>query len=613
MLNNPYQNRKYVVSAIIVGVVLVYVVRLFSLQVVETKYKEGAESNALLHRTLYAPRGLIYDRDGRLLVYNKPAYDINVIMREVQQLDTLELCRTLGIDRAYFDGRMADIKNRRKNRGYSPYTPQTFMSQLEMEDVAAFQQLGYKFPGFYLQNRTLREYAYPSAAHVLGSIGEVSPRQLEEDDYYRQGDYAGRDGIEYVYEKELRGENGVEILLRDARGRIQGRYEDGRADIVPRAGQEITLSLDMELQQLGERLLTGKVGSIVAIEPATGEILAMVSNPAFDPGLLVGRERSKNYAALVADTLKPLLNRATQAQYSPGSTFKIIQALTCLDMGGITPSTLFSCQGQLSYPIKCTHTHDSPADLCDAIEQSCNPYFWQAYRNTLELDGYGEDNEPFKRRYDTWEGKVRSFGLGSRLPDTDIYEQLAGYVPSRDRYDKTYGPHSWKAMTVRSLSIGQGELLVTPLQIANVAATIANEGYYVTPHLRRADSLALRTHRVDVDPKHFPVVKEGMKRVLENTVTGRYYRVPGLEMGGKTGTVQNPHGKDHALFMGFAPLDDPQIAIAVVVENAGFGATYAMPVATLMTEYYVQDTIRRTWLLDYVTNTITNPDVIKGN
>ncbi len=240
MLNNPYQNRKYVVSAIIVGVVLVYVVRLFSLQVVETKYKEGAESNALLHRTLYAPRGLIYDRDGRLLVYNKPAYDINVIMREVQQLDTLELCRTLGIDRAYFDGRMADIKNRRKNRGYSPYTPQTFMSQLEMEDVAAFQQLGYKFPGFYLQNRTLREYAYPSAAHVLGSIGEVSPRQLEEDDYYRQGDYAGRDGIEYVYEKELRGENGVEILLRDARGRIQGRYEDGREDIAPRAGQDIT-------------------------------------------------------------------------------------------------------------------------------------------------------------------------------------------------------------------------------------------------------------------------------------------------------------------------------------------------------------------------------------
>lgn len=611
MLNDPYQNRKYVVGAIVVAIIFIYIIRLFSLQVIETKYKEGAENNALLRKTLFAPRGLIYDRNGQLLVYNKPAYDITVIMREVRQLDTLELCRTLGIDKAYFDTRMKDIKNRRKNRGYSSYTPQTFMSQLEMQDVASFMQSSYKFPGFYVQNRTLREYTYPNAAHVLGSIGEVSARQLEEDNFYKQGDYSGRDGIEYVYEKDLRGEKGTEILLRDARGRIKGKYEDGEKDIAPKAGKNITLSLDINLQRLGETLMTGKMGSIVAIEPATGEILAMVSSPTFDPGLLVGRERSKSYSQLAGDTLKPLLNRATQAQYSPGSTFKIIQALICLDMGGITPHTLFSCQGRESRPIKCTHTHKSPADVYDAIEQSCNPYFWQAYRNTLELDGYGANNETFKQKYSTWENKVRSFGLGSKIPDTDIYEQLSGYVPSQGLYNKIYGKDSWRALTVRSLSIGQGELLVTPLQLANVAATIANEGYYVTPHLNKADSLALRTHRVDVAPEHFPVVKEGMKRVLENTVTGKYYRVPELEMGGKTGTVQNPHGKDHALFFGFAPLENPQIAIAVVVENAGFGASYAMPIATLMTEQYLFNTIKRTTLFDHVVNTVTNQDVIK--
>lgn len=611
MLNDPYQNRKYVVTAILIGIIFIYIFRLFSLQVIETKYKEGAESNALLYRTLYAPRGLIYDRNEKLLVYNKPAYDITVIMREVQNLDTLGLCKTLGITKEYFDTRIDDIKNRRKNLGYSSYTPQLFMTQLEMKDVAQFQQSNYKFPGFYIQNRTLREYSYPNAAHVLGSIGEVSRQQIESDNYYKQGDYSGRDGIEYVYEKELRGEKGIEVLLRDAKGRIKGKYENGEKDISSKSGENVILTLDIELQKLGERLLNGKIGSIVAIEPNTGEILAMVSNPTFDPSLLVGRERSKNYSALANDATKPLLNRATQAQYSPGSTFKILQALTCLDMGGINDRTLFACQGEDSRPIKCTHWHKTPANIYDAIEQSCNPYFWQAFRNTLELQGYGDKNITFRETYKTWESKVRSFGLGAKITDTDIYEQTGGYIPGENYYDRYYGQTGWRALTIRSLSIGQGEILVTPLQLANVAAAIANEGHYVTPHLRKADSLALKIHQVEVENQYFPIVKEGMKRMMNNTTLGHIYKVPGVSVGGKTGTVQNPHGEDHSLYIGFAPLDEPKIAIAAVVENAGFGASWAMPIANLMMEQYLLGTVNRQYLLDKFENTIINSDVKK--
>ncbi|NDV47190.1 penicillin-binding protein 2 [Paludibacter sp. 221] len=610
MINDPYQNRKYVIAAIIVGVILIYIIRLFSLQILETKYKEGAESNALLYKTVYASRGLIYDRDGKLLVYNKPAYDITVIMREVQNLDTLDFCRTLGISKEYFDTRIAEIKDTRRNRSYSSYTPQFFMTQLEMKDVAAFQQSNYKYPGFYIQNRTLREYTYQNAAHVLGSIGEVSRQQVEADSYYKQGDYAGRDGIEYAYEKELRGEKGVEILLRDSKGRIMGKYENGEFDESPVAGSDIKLTIDIELQRLGELLLSGKTGSIVAIEPASGEILAMVSHPTFDPSLLVGRERSKNYSELVSDKTQPLLNRATQGQYSPGSTFKILQALISLDMGGVSERTTFSCQGPDSRPIKCTHRHKSPVNIYDAIEQSCNPYFWNAFKNTLEIDGYGDRNEDFKKTYQIWEDKVKSFGLGSRIAGTDVYEQLGGDVPSGSYYTRYYGETGWRALTIRSLSIGQGELLVTPLQLANMTAAVANDGYYITPHLRKTDSLALKVNKVHIDNnKHFATVKEGMKRMVENTWNGKLYKVPGVDMGGKTGTVQNPHGEDHSLYVAFAPLHNPTIAIAAVIENAGFGASWAMPIANLMIEQYLFGEVKRKALLEEFINKTTNPDV----
>ncbi len=610
MINDTLQNRRFVIAGVITAIVLLYIVRLFSLQILDDRYKEGADSNAFLKKTQYPPRGLIYDRNNTLLVYNKPAYDITLIMREIRDLDTLSFCRALNIDKKFFIKRIAEIKDRKRNYGYSSYTPQVFMTQLSIEDIATIQQSMYKYPGFYIQNRTLREYAFPHAAHVLGSIGEVSQKRIENDSYYKSGDYAGRDGVEYTYENSLRGEKGVEILLRDAKGRIKGKYEDGRMDVAPKAGSNLVLTIDIQLQVLAEKLLDGKIGSVVAIEPKTGEILALVSNPTFNPALLVGRQRSKNYAELVRDPTKPLMNRATQAQYSPGSTFKPIQALVTLELGGINEHTRFSCSGKGSTPIKCTHSHGSPVDILNAIEQSCNPYFWHAFRSTIEKDGYGEKNTNFKHSFDQWREAVMSFGFGHKFEDSDVYEQTRGNIPSEKFYNRYFGETGWRAMTIRSLSIGQGEILVTPLQLANSMAAIANEGFYVTPHLNKNDTMQKRIHTVKVDKKHFPIVNEGMWRVFEFG-TGRRTKIPDVSMCGKTGTVQNNHGKDHSLFVGFAPRENPKIAIAVVVENAGFGATWAAPISSLLMEQYLNGKVARTEMYDHIIMSTTNSDVKK--
>ena len=610
MINNTFQNRRHVIAIIISIIVLVYIVRLFSIQILEDKYKEGAVSNAFLYKTHYAPRGLIYDRNQNLLVYNKPAYDVMVIMREIQHLDTVSLCNDLGITLDYFNQRFVEIKDRQKNRGYSPYTPQLFMRQLSTDEIATMQQSIYKYRGFYIQNRTLREYKYPVAAHLLGNVGEVSAQAIEKDSYYRQGDYAGRDGIEYTYEKQLRGEKGVEILLRDAKGRIKGRYEEGREDIAPKTGANLILTLDIQLQLLAEQLLNGKIGSIVAIEPSTGEILALASNPTFDPSVLVGRQRSDNYNKLEKDPNKPLFNRATQAQYSPGSTIKPMQALVCMQLGGITEHSRFSCNGKDSSPISCTHWHGSPVSLLNAIEQSCNPYFWNAFRAALEKDGYGEGNTNFRNAFIEWEAAFHRFGLGHRFSDGDLYEQSRGYIPDTAFYDRVYrAKTAWRAMTIRSLAIGQGEMLATPLQLANMTAAIANEGYYITPHINKADSMKQRIHDVGVNKEHFAIVKEGMLNVTTSGTARHYAQIPGITICGKTGTVENNHGKDHSLFIGFAPKDNPQIAIAVAVENAGFGSTWASPIASLLMEQYLKGEIERVWILDRMLNTILNPDV----
>ena len=603
MINDKNYKRRYVIAGIAILVVLTYIVRLFILQVIDQSTQGKAETNAQLRQTIYPSRGLIYDRKGELLVANQPIYEVTVIVREMQNsaFDTLSFCEKLQITPEEFEERMQNIQNPRRNRGFSRYSPQVFMDQLHQEDVAALQQELYKYAGVDIRCRTLRDYMYPIASHVLGSVGEVNQRDLERDSYYSVGDYSGRDGIERTYEKDLRGEKGVEILMRDSRGRIQGAYQNGELDKEAVTGSDLHLGLDIQTQLLAEKLMHGKVGSVVAIEPQTGEVLALVSSPNWDPRTLVGQERSKNYQALLNDPHKPLMNRATQAQYAPGSTFKILQALVGLQEGVISPHTKYPCNGKTSYPIKCTHDHGSPVDLEEGIEQSCNPYFWAMYKDLLQQDGYSDDNAEFKEHYQTWREHVMSFGLGNRFDDTDISEQAKGAVPSVGLYDKIYGKKGWKAITIRSLSIGQGEILVTPLQLANQAAAIANKGYYITPHLNRNDSMKSRIHHTTIDAKHFDVVHRGMARVMTEG-TGKWYNVPELQICGKTGTVQNPHGEDHALFIGFAPMDNPQIAIAVAVENAGFGSTWACPIATLLMEQYLTGEIKRKWLYDRMVN-----------
>lgn len=584
------------------AVVLVYIARLFFLQVIDQSTQEKAENNAQLRQVVYPSRGLIYDRNGELLVSNQPIYEVTLVVKEMgKDFDTLGFCTALHIDREAFETRMHDMSDRRKNRGYSRFTPQVFMEQLSKEEVAQLQQEQYKYSGVGIRCRTLRDYTYPLASHVLGSVGEVNQNDLERDAYYAVGDYAGRDGIERTYEKQLRGEKGVEVLMRDSRGRIQGPYKEGSLDREAKAGTDLYLSIDRKAQQLAEELLQGKVGSVVAIEPKTGEVLVMASAPNWDPRTLVGKERSDNYQKLASDPNKPLINRAVQAQYSPGSTFKTLQALIGLQEKVVTPHTQYPCSGKLSSPIKCTHNHGTPVDMEEGIEQSCNPYFWAMFRDLLQRDGYADGNVLFKQNYTIWRDDIMSFGLGQKFEDTDISEQASGYVPTVELYNKIYGAKGWKAITIRSLAIGQGEILVTPLQLANQAAAIANKGYYITPHLNRNDSMKSRIHTTSVDSAYFNVVQTGMARVMSNG-TGRWYNVEDLQMCGKTGTVENVHGKDHALFIGFAPKDNPQIAIAVAVENAGFGATWACPIGSLIMEQYLTDEIGRKSLYERIAN-----------
>ena len=603
MINDRFYKRKYVIGGIAVCIVLSYIMRLFFLQVIDQSTQEKAENNAQLKQTLYPSRGLIYDRQGELLVANQPIYEVTIILREMTQepFDTIGFCNTLRITPDDFILRIEELSDRRKNRGFSRYTPQIFMQNLSQEEIAQLQQEKYKYPGVDIRIRTLRDYTYPIAAHILGNVGEVNNNDIERDDYYAVGDYSGRDGIERTYEKQLRGNKGVEVYMRDSRGRIQGAYKNGQLDRPAEAGADLYLSIDRATQQTAEQLMQNKIGSVVAIEPQTGEIIAMVSAPNWDPRRLVGKERSANYQQLLKDPSKPLMNRATQAQYAPGSTFKILQSLVALQNGSVTSYTKYPCNGRASTPIKCTHDHGSPVDLEEAIEQSCNPYFWALFRDMLQQDGYQDGHLLFKQHYTDWREIVASFGLGERFADTDVREQAKGYLPTTEFYNRIYGQKGWKAITIRSLSIGQGEILVTPLQLANQVAAVANKGYYITPHFNRNDSMKSRIHSTLVDERYFDVVHRGMSRVMTEG-TGRWYNIPELQMCGKTGTVQNPHGEDHALFIGFAPMDNPQIAVAVAVENAGFGATWACPIATLVMEQYLTGQIGRNDLFNRMIN-----------
>lgn len=581
--------RRYVIGGAVLVVVALFIVRLFMLQIMSDDYKKNADSNAFLQKIQYPSRGVIYDRTGKLLVYNQPAYDITVVMKEITQLDTLDLCNTLKITPEFVRKRFSDLKDRRLNPGYSPYTNQVFLTQLSGEDCGIFQEKMFKFPGFYIQRRTIRQYKYNAGAHILGDIAEVSKSDMESDTYYQPGDFIGKQGVERFYEKQLRGEKGIEVLLRDAHGRIQGNYMDGKFDKASVPGKNLTLSLDIELQMLGERLLEGKIGSIVAIEPSTGEVLCLVSSPTYDPRLMIGRNRGKNHLVMSRNPWKPLLNRAIMGTYPPGSTFKTTQGLTFLQEGIINAGTTFPCSHGFSYRglhVGC-HAHPSPLPLLPSIATSCNSYFcWGLYYMIGSRQKYGS----VQNAMNTWRDYMVSMGFGYKL-GIDLPGEKRGMIPNAQFYDKAYRG-SWNGLTVISIAIGQGEVTATPLQIANLGATIANRGYFVTPHVVKEiegepmDSVFSEKRYTKVDKSHYDEVAQGMRMAVLGG-TCRTANMPDIEICGKTGTAQN-HGKDHSAFMGFAPLNNPKIAVAVYVENGGWGATYGVPIGKLIIEKYIK-------------------------
>lgn len=604
------EKRKYVIGGFIVIIVLIYLIRLFNLQVLDSRYKDDADSNAFLRKAIFPSRGVIYDRNGNVVVYNRPAYDIMMIPKDVHPFDTLDFCRTLNISPEQLKKRFSDMKDKRLNPGYSSYSPQTLLTHLSPEDYGKLQEKMYRFPGFFIQKRILREYNYHCAANVLGNIREVSPADIERDSYYSRGDYTGDLGVERSYEKYLRGEKGEEILIRDARGQIQGRFEDGARDKKAISGKNLTLGIDIELQEYAEQLMRNKIGAVVAIEPATGEILAMVTSPSYDPSLLVGRERGKNYAALRSNPQKPLLDRSIQGAYPPGSTFKPSQGLILLQEGIINLSTPYPCyRGYINGGLRVgCHGHGSPIPLKPALQTSCNAFFCWGFKAMIDRRSkYGTPAKAFE----VWKNYLVELGYGYRL-GVDIPGESRGFIPNAKFYNKIYGEDRWSANSIISVSIGQGEILATPLQIANLGATIANRGWYVTPHIVKEiqdtvlEPEKLTRHQPHIDRQHFEAVAEGMRMAVTGG-TCRLANLRDVEVCGKTGTAQNPHGRDHSVFMGFAPYHDPKIAICVYVENAGFGATFGVPIGSLLIEKYLNGSIAddRKYIEDRMLNSNT--------
>lgn len=585
------EKRKFVIGGFITLIVLIYLVRLFNLQIGDAKYKESADSNAFLKRVIYPARGLVYDRNDRLVVLNKPAYDVMIIPKDVQPFDTATLCSVLGITKEQLAQKWIEMKDTHKNPGYSAYTPQKLISHLSQKDYGKLQEKLYLFPGFFVQKRTVREYSTQAASNILGNIREVSANDIEKDHYYRRGDYTGDLGIEKSYEVALRGQKGVEILMKDAYGRIKGKYEDGAFDVAPTSGHNLKLAIDMDLQEYGEQLMVNKIGAIVAIEPSTGEILCLVTSPTYDPSLLVGKERGRNYAELVQNPYKPLYNRAIQGAYPPGSTFKPTQGLIFLQEGVVNLKTQYPChRGYVNGLRVGCHGHGSPIALKPALQTSCNAYFCWGLKNMIDKRGTKPADQLEK-----WKDYMVEMGYGYRL-GVDLPSESRGFIPNPEYYSSSFRGANWTANSIISISIGQGEVLATPLQIANLCATIANRGWFYTPHVVKeiADSTIdvkyRDKHRPHIRKEHYEAVAEGMRMAVLGG-TCRLANLPGIEVCGKTGTAQNPHGRDHSAFMGFAPYHNPKIAIAVYVENAGFGATYGVPIGSLMMEKYLTGTI----------------------
>jgi penicillin-binding protein 2 len=597
---NHFTDRRYVFAVAIILVGFIFVVRLFHIQVINKSYKQYALSNSQSVRVIYPARGLIYDRNGDIMVYNKAAYDVMLIPRQLEAFDTTELCRILQITREDAIGRIQTA------RAYSYRVPSVFMKQVSYEYAALLQEKLFQFPGFYVQTRTLREYTSPIASHALGYVGEVDQGVLDRDPYYQLGDYIGVSGIEKAYEEYLRGQKGKNVFLKDVHNQTIESYQEGRLDQTVEVGKHLTTTLDMKLQEYGEKLMFPYVGSVVAIEPATGEVLALVSTPGYSPDLLVGRSLSAEFSKMATDSLKPLFNRALMAQYPPGSTFKTLMGLIGLQEGVISPRTEHHCYyGFYAGNIHTAcHLHETPLNLVEAVQNSCNTYFIQVLKSILQDSKYAST----AAAYDNWRNHLLSMGFTNPL-GIELTNELNGNIPEADYFNKIYGLNHWSYLTVRSLAIGQGELLITPIQMANMTAAIANRGYYITPHLVKAiegetqiEQAYMEMHRTSIDTANYRPIVDGMDLVIngQKGSTARNARIPGITVCGKTGTAENPHGNDHSIFLAFAPKKDPKIAIAVYVENQGFGTTYAAPIASLMIEQYLTGEVARTWYENWV-------------
>ena len=590
-MKNPYSDRKETIGFIFIAIAAIYILRLFIIQVINDEFKISANNNAMRRVIVSPDRGLIFDRNGKPLLENEISYDLMVTPRLVKELDTTELCTILGMERHLFTEKFKKISE------YSRAKASVFEKELTKEMYAQLQEKLFKYKGFHIERRTVRKYPKPIAAHLLGYIGEVSQDMIDKNPYYRSGDYIGISGLEKSYEKDLRGKRGLKILMVDVFNRVKGSFANGKYDTLAISGADLYTSIDAKLQEYGEKLMQNKRGSIVAIDPKTGEILAMISSPGYDPNYFVGRSFSKNYTELNRDDNKPLMNRALIAQYPPGSTFKLINALIGQQVGVLHPETRFPCSKGFhvgSLNLAC-HAHESPLNLLSAIEKSCNSYFCYSFWAMIDKAGFKNTEEGFS----SWRKQVTSFGFGKRFDD-DLPSEVNGNVPTVEYYNKFHRKNGWSALSIISIAIGQGEMLVTPLQLANQAAILANRGYYFTPHIVRGVGPLMRTdakykikHQTTVDKKYFDITVQGMLQVIESG-TGVGAQIKGVTMAGKTGTAQNPHGEDHSIFIMFAPVEDPKIAISVIIENGGFGATWAVPIASLMVEQYIKGKVERT-------------------
>ena len=591
-------NRSYIIRFTFIVIGFIFLVKLFFIQVLDENYQLAAENNVMQRLIDYPYRGLIYDRNNKLIVYNNPVYDLMVVPREVTLEDNTELCERLKLSAEEFDQKLSEAQE------YSWYKPSIFLKQLSNEDFAALQDLLVDYPGFYIVPRTVRSYPYGGMANALGYIGEISKNQLERDtaNYYRQGDYIGISGLESKYEDTLRGKRGIKYRMVNVRGLEKGSFKNGRWDTLPEIGKNLVSTIDIDLQEYGETLMEGKVGSVVAIEPATGEILSFISAPSYDPNLLTGRNYSRYFRELQNDTLKPLYNRPLMAMYRPGSIFKIMQALVALEEGVIKESTRLRCNRNI---IGCHGPH-SYENLQGAITHSCNPYFVQVSRKMINQGVSDDTYEDTRIGLENWRKHVASFGLGAPV-GIDLPNEKGGMIPNVAYYDRAYNSTNWKFSNIQSISIGEGENLVVPLQMANFAAIVANRGYYIKPHLIKSigeSGKPLPEYQVKnyttVDSKYFDVAVEAMAEVVRSG-TGQYRaKLADIEVCGKTGTVQNMNSEDHSVFIAFAPKDDPKIALSVYVENGGQGARAAAGIAGLMIEKYLKGCTDRTHMEEYV-------------